>query len=257
MKNYELQVVSHLPKFDGKVLKHWFVDGLETIGVCGDEPFELVFKNNTSERVQVRLSVDGTDVLTGKEAHTSPTHDGMWVVDAWSSMALKAWPETDQRGRSFQFGKTADSVAAHTHGDMSSRGIIAAAVFIESYKPKIVHQRYDRRFLDMDCCLESTTKCSVEINDAPAVGAGKEIFQKIGSAQGLLQPKLDSVLRMKYMWWDNLQDTLVKQGFAIADKHPSGFPGDKERKLANLGTTPTMASGTATIQSHAVIQRFV
>jgi hypothetical protein len=262
MKNYELSIVSRLPESEGKVLKPWSVDGLETIGVWGEEPFEVVFRNNTSEKVQIRLSVDGTDVLTGKEAHTSPTHDGMWVIDAWGSMALQAWPETDQRGRGFQFGRVGTSVAAHTHGNMSSRGIIAVAVFTEGYKPQKL-EKNDRYFwhdayFQGDVRLNST-KCSVEIHEdtAPAVGAGKEILQKIGSAKGLVQPKLDSVLRMKYMWWDDLKNTLVKQGFVASDKHPSGFPGDKERKLANLGTTPTMAAGTAVIQSQPVIQRFV
>lgn len=268
--NYELEIISHLAQFDGKVFKPWLVDGIDTIGVWGDEPFEFVFRNNTSQRVQIRLSLDGTDVLTGKEAHTAPTSDGTWVVDARGSMRLKAWPETDQRGHSFIFGKIGASVAAHTHGNMSNRGIIAAAVFTEGYiSPPVPrfeqayfqggYSSYGTAFTNTftgDSIIVDNTKGSslsgLEIKNAPAIGAGEEVLQKIGTARGLITPKLSHIIKMRYVWEDDLQVSLVKQSVTPTDNFPSGFPGDYEKKLVDLGGTPTVRKVT-----QRPVQRFI
>lgn len=132
MSNYTLDVISHHPKFDSKSLKKYYVDGIETVGAWGDEPFEICFKNNTWNKVQVKLSVDGTDVLSGKTA-TTDVDNNMWVVNGYGTLSLKAWPETNNGGAAFVFTSANNSVAIHTHGDLSSRGIIAAAVYVEGH----------------------------------------------------------------------------------------------------------------------------
>jgi hypothetical protein len=130
--NFTLDIISHHPKFNGKSLKKHYVEGIETVGAWGDEPFEVRFKNNTWQKVQVKISVDGTDVLTGKPADTLASKD-MWVVNGYAELNLKAWPETNNGGASFVFTSANNSVAIHTHGDLSNRGIIAAAVFTEGH----------------------------------------------------------------------------------------------------------------------------
>lgn len=281
MQNFELVVVSHLSQFDGKKFKPYYLDGIDNIGVFGDEPFELQFRNHTGQRVQTRLSLDGTDVATGKQAHTNTSTDGMWIVEAYGTLSLKAWVETTERGRSFVFSKESNSVALHTHGDMSNKGIIAAAVFTEGYVTPPSRFDYQGPYFQLggnygsytsgngsygggsytkgrrsamdrsvtkscsigDKSLESFTADSDMLDAAPAVGAGVEVMQKIGTAAGLIQPRLDRIIRMRYMWWDNLEEKLAKNGYARpSDNHPSGFPGDRERPMANLGSTPTIGS---------------
>lgn len=147
--NYTLEIISHHPKFNAKSLKKYYVDGIETVGAWGDEPFEVRFRNNTWQKVQVKLSLDGTDILTGKPADTQVSKD-MWVVNGYSSISLKAWPETNFGGAAFIFTSANNSVAVHTHGDLSSRGIIAAAVFTEghvepirfTYTPPVEHHHH-------------------------------------------------------------------------------------------------------------------
>lgn len=129
---YTLEVISHLPKFNNKSLRKYHVDGIDTVGVWGNEPFEIRFKNHTSQKLQVKISLDGTDVFTGKPADTQVS-DKMWVVNGYETLNLKAWPETNNGGAQFVFTSAGNSVAVHTHGDLSSRGIIAAAVFTEGY----------------------------------------------------------------------------------------------------------------------------
>ena len=130
--NYTLEIISHHPKFNNKSLRKYYVDGIETVGAWGDEPFEIRFKNNTWQKVQVKITLDGTDVLTGKPGDTQVSKD-MWVVNGYGTLSLKAWPETNNGGAAFVFTGAEKSVAVHTHGDLSSRGIIAAAVFTEGH----------------------------------------------------------------------------------------------------------------------------
>lgn len=132
LPNYTLDIISHHPQFANKHLKKYAVDGLETVGAWGDEPFEIKFKNNTWKKVQVKISVDGTDILTAKPADTEVSKD-MWVVQGYATLTLKAWPETSNGGAHFVFTSADKGVAAHTHGDLTSRGIIAAAVFVEGH----------------------------------------------------------------------------------------------------------------------------
>lgn len=136
--NYSLEIISHHPQFNNKSLRQYHVDGINTVGAWGDEPFEICFRNNTYSKIQVKLSLDGTDVFNGKVADTSVA-DKMWVVNGNSTLSLKAWAENNHGGASFVFTNASNGVAANTHGNLSSRGIIAAAVFTEGYVAPVFH----------------------------------------------------------------------------------------------------------------------
>lgn len=142
MSNYTLEIISHHPQFKNKNLRQYYVDGINTVGAWGDEPFEIRFKNNTYQKVQVKISLDGTDVLTGRPATTEVSKD-MWVVNGYGTLNLKAWPENNNGGASFVFTSANNSVAAHTHGNLSSRGIIAAAVYVEGHVEPIYTKRVE------------------------------------------------------------------------------------------------------------------
>lgn len=150
-ESYSLQIISQHPEFRGRSLKKYSVNGLETIGVWGNEPFEIVFKNNTWNKIQVKLSIDGTDILTGKPADTEASGD-MWSVSGYGTLTLKAWPESNKGGAQFIFTSAEKSVAVNTHGDLSSRGVIAAAVYVEGY------QRLTRLNSDYDIYKSSSMR---------------------------------------------------------------------------------------------------
>lgn len=133
-QNYTLEVISHHPTFKNKSLRKYYVDGIETVGAWGDEPFEIKFTNHTWQKLEVKLTVDGTDILTGELATSDPTSK-MWVVNGYGTLSLKAWPETNNGGAQLVFTSGSNSVAVHTHGDLSNRGIIVAAVYTEGHVP--------------------------------------------------------------------------------------------------------------------------
>lgn len=130
--NYSLDIISHHSDFNNKSLKKYYVDGIDTVGAYGSENFEIKFTNHTYQKVQVKISLDGTDVLSGAPANTN-VDNNMWVVNGYGNMSLKAWPESHQGGAAFVFTSANNSVAVHTHGDLSARGIIAVAVFVEGH----------------------------------------------------------------------------------------------------------------------------
>lgn len=255
MNDYELEIISKDKKSKNKVFKSHELDGIKTIGVKNNEPFALRFKNNTYNDVQVRLSVDGTDVITGELASTNPTGE-MWFVKANSSMEIEAWPETNSGGAKLVFGKEGASVAMNTHGNMSAKGLIAAAVFVEGYKPWYVTNasgpkwtgntnRYDdtlfrSRSVSKGAGTEFTTQtlCSTEINEvsdsAPAVGAGEYTEQTITKTAGLTTPKFKEVVQFKYEWWNTLKKTLDQ--YVEPPVAHNAFPGDE--KMIDIKNTP-------------------
>jgi len=274
--NYSLEVISHHPEFKNKNLRQYYVDGINTVGAWGNESFEIKFKNNTYQKVQVKISLDGTDVLTGQPANTEVSSK-MWVVNGYETLNLKAWPETNNGGASFIFTSANNSVAVHTHGDLSSRGIIAAAVYVEGkvepiYQRVEHHHHYPRNYLLDNVYIGgvlntsdtfggptySTNSSSFSLSDSDAVvttnslntnntrsksleslvsvGAGDHVDQKITYVSGLIKPTFTETLRVKYLWWDDLQVKLREHNVPAA--HASGFPGDRNQNVMSLGNTP-------------------
>jgi hypothetical protein len=207
--NYRLDIIN---KFENKKYQKHNIEEQETIGVYEDEPFEIVLRNNTYERIQVRFSIDGTDILTGELANTD-TSGKMWLVEPYGSITLSAWPETNEGGAKFIFTDCSNSVAANTHKNILGKGFIAAAVFKQDKPIKK---------------LEQNTKGILRIKSF-GVGAGEYIDQKIVKTAGLTNPVLDEILTIKYESWSSLRYKL-RTG-------PNPFPGDLERNI-NLTNVP-------------------
>jgi len=249
--NYTLEIVSHHPDFNGKTLKQFYVDGINTVGSF-EEEFEIRFKNHTNKKIQIKLAIDGVDIFSGKKADTQVSKD-MWVVNAYATLSLKAWPENSQGGAAFIFTSANNSVAVHTHGDLSSRGIIAAAVFIEG--PKIINQPYYVRgklgsssstIVNDVSCITTNNSCyfnndvvgsSEPLEQLVSVGAGNLVDQKISYVAGLNKPVFTETVRVRYVWWNELQEKL--RNYTVVETQPSGFPGDNVHGI-NLGNTPRL-----------------
>lgn len=135
--NYELKVIHRGKRNNGREYKQHDVKGEKVIAVKKNENFEILFKNNTDKLVQVRISIDGLDILTGEKANINP-YGKMFSVDAKSTMTLSAWPETYDGGARLVFTDKGNSVAEHVLKDVNSIGLIAAAVFIEEPKPNYI-----------------------------------------------------------------------------------------------------------------------
>lgn len=286
--NYELEIISNHPEFKNKSLRKYYVEGVETVGAWGNEPFEIRFKNNTYQPVQVKLSLDGTDILTGSQANTNVTKD-MWYVKAYNSLTLKAWPETSHGGSQFVFTSVDNSVAGHTHGDLSSRGIIAAAVYVEGHVVQnywIMNDHYNwgsngtsirggclggtysysynsasfgdcTKSCDSLSLSDSNTKSRSKSSDLVSVGAGQYTDQKISYVTGLTKPLLTETIRVRYLWWDDLKAKL--QEHTVSEPHATGFPGDIKQNIMSIGNTPKVGQTNPIfrrVESEQIYSRF-
>src|SRR5271157_2559152 len=258
MSNYELKIFGE----GSKEYKKYDVDGTSTIGVFENEPFSIEFTNKTWSRIQCKISLDGTSVITGELEDTSV--DGrMWVVEPYGKLVLKSWQENSNGGAGFIFSKTSDSVAANTHKYTKSIGLIGAAVFIERYvqptitytnidipisnpwkpnlnNPKII--MYGPNFSSnstlRSCNFTSSNSSSNFLGLAESnlgVGAGDYVEQKIQKVAGLKEPGLSEVIQIKYMDWNILRSYL--RGLEKQEAQYKAFPADGE-KFVDLKLTP-------------------
>src|ERR1700722_6095798 len=93
-KDFDLEIVSQHPTCAGRKLRKFALDNIDTVGAW-EEPFEIHFTNRSNETVQVRISVDGVDVMSAKLADLEVNHS-MWVVRAGKTLHLKAFHESQE-----------------------------------------------------------------------------------------------------------------------------------------------------------------
>lgn len=294
-QKYTLEVISHHQQFQNKNLRKYYVDGIETVGAWGDEPFEIKFKNNTGSKVQVKISLDGTDVLTGKPATTEISKD-MWVVGAYDTIKLKAWTETSNGGSAFVFTSANNSVAAHTHGDLSCRGIIVAAVYVEGcveptpiridhyhqnypYYPWYVYPTYvgdyilGNQYYNVTCTNDANNDFSFNESNLSFNSCGisncansskhLESLVSVGAGEHVDQ-KITYVAGLsKPIFTETVRvkfmwwdDLVVRlKESQSVEPHASGFPGDKN-KIMSIGDTPKVESFRRSFQKEAAVPAY-
>jgi ATP phosphoribosyltransferase len=96
------------------------------IGEAG-QSYGIRLENRTKKRLEVVLSVDGINTMSGKTA--SPSQRG-YVLEPKETYEVEGYQKNQNTVRVFQFGRAADSVAA-TKGGANNVGVIGMAVFEE------------------------------------------------------------------------------------------------------------------------------
>lgn len=257
-----------------KKFRMFDVDGINTIGVEELEPFIIKFRNNTYNRVQVKLSVDGTDIITGKLASTDLSGQ-MFLVEGYGTLELKAWPEDFNGGAKFLFASAGEGVASTLHGENASKGYIAAAVYEESHvfreeKTKGIILNDSKQFKSKSILREYSSCSSDQVRSGETkginynntsvsdsislheiaemdsmnidyersveVGAGERVEQKLTKVAGLRSPKFSQIVQIKYLPWTTLRSRIKYDTNKLAGAHPA-FPGDRQ-KLIDLKSTP-------------------
>ena len=100
--------------------------------------------NNTGERVEAVVTVDGRDVITGRQGDYR--HQRGYVIDPWGSVEIDGFRTSWSGVAAFRFTDVGDSYAARM-GDDSDVGVIGVAVFREKRRepPPIYYGDYDVR----------------------------------------------------------------------------------------------------------------
>jgi hypothetical protein len=249
-----------------RTLRQFEIDGEQVVGVEEGEAFAIQIIHNIAntsrsrELVEARISIDGTDVLTGEKAGLG-VEGKRWLMSTDRTLSLEAWPQTERGGARFVFSSPENAVAAHTHGDTSHVGIIGVALFVEqgslasSLRPMSVLRGATRSGHDIagpDFTLHSFGGGGASSNFEPpqrkgggpaAAGAGEFTEQQLQTVAGLQSPRLHSISHVRYMWWDDLRALLGRER---APARTPGFPaGQPTFTGINLGSTPQVASTVA------------
>jgi hypothetical protein len=97
------------------------------IGEAGRR-YIIVVHNNTDNRLEVVLSVDGLDVLDGKAASFNKRG---YLVDPRAEVEIDGFRQSVDTVAAFRFGSVRGSYAAQKTGDARNVGVIGLAVFNE------------------------------------------------------------------------------------------------------------------------------
>jgi hypothetical protein len=108
------------------------------------ERYSLSIENRTGRRYEVVTTVDGLDVLDGRDG--SPDKRG-YLIAAYSSVQIDGFRRSEEQVAAFRLGDVAHSYAA-SQGNSRNVGVIGVAVFAERQAPVVYAPRPLRRWED-------------------------------------------------------------------------------------------------------------
>jgi hypothetical protein len=101
--------------------------------------YEVRLASRSSERLGVRLTVDGLNAISGERDETrwweGRRPGRMYVLDPWGSTVVRGWRTSLDQVRRFTFVNEASSYAARSGKANEKMGWIEVAVFRERYRP--------------------------------------------------------------------------------------------------------------------------
>jgi hypothetical protein len=103
-------------------------DNRYVIGETGRR-YSIVVRNDTGNRLEAVISVDGLDVLDGKPA--AVTKSG-YVIAPYSTLQVDGFRQSLATVAAFRFGAVQDSYTNRKYGDTRNVGVIGLAIFHES-----------------------------------------------------------------------------------------------------------------------------
>ena len=127
----------------GRTLEGLTMDGKRyVLGEAGSR-YSIVVRNNTGNRLEAVLSVDGLDVLDGKAA--AVTKNG-YVISPYSTLTVDGFRQSMDTVAAFRFGSVQESYANQKYGDSRNVGVIGLAIFHEmGTNPFATHDEVQRR----------------------------------------------------------------------------------------------------------------
>jgi hypothetical protein len=120
---------------DGRPLRQIHHQGQVYVEAPTAGAYAIRLTNDSPHRRGAVLSVDGTNVIDGKEAG----HDGAeFVLEPWQSVDVKGWLRSSSEAAAFEFVADTASYAAAVGRGTKNVGVIGLAVFDEKPKPVFV-----------------------------------------------------------------------------------------------------------------------
>lgn len=135
---------------NGRVLRTYNHNGQIFAEAPESGEYELRVTNTSPNRRMAVISVDGINVIDGKDAGVEGSG---YVLNGWQTTSIKGFLRGSSECARFTFSASQGSYAAQTGRGTKNTGVIGVAVFDEKVKPvvfqppiiiKEVHHHYDR-----------------------------------------------------------------------------------------------------------------
>ena len=121
-----------------RTLKGFAAQGKEFVVGESGQKYAILVSNNTAQKLEVVVSVDGLDVMDGRTAAYSKRG---YILQPNGSVTIKGFRRSTSEVAAFRFSSVSDSYASLKHGDTRNVGVIGAAVFREK-SPAEVNRRF-------------------------------------------------------------------------------------------------------------------
>ena len=102
------------------------------------ERYDLRLTNNTGERVEVVVTVDGRDVISGELGNFKKQRG--YVLDAWGSVVIAGYRQSNEQVAAFRFSDLSGSYTA-LRGSPEHAGVVGVAVFTEKRRSAKRHKK--------------------------------------------------------------------------------------------------------------------
>lgn len=113
---------------NGKFLTGYVSGGKNYVQGEAGTRYSIVMRNRSPFRFEVVLSVDGLDVLDGKDASFAKRG---YILDPRGELEVEGFRQSMDQVAAFRFGSVASSYANQKHGETRNVGVIGVALFHE------------------------------------------------------------------------------------------------------------------------------
>lgn len=225
----EVRVVSLRSPTVGEAMVEYNLDKVITVGALRLEEFAICIRSKCADILGYRISIDGRDIQTAREASIDPNIGRYWVLPPFKTARHSVWTETQQGGARFIFTDEHLSVASNTPGMQNAKGYITVTFFQEDYPnwPEETESwGADDEDGEFDLQKDYGQSWGHEEPDlqkadlAPevqlGVGAGTFKQERIHSVQGLYLPCYDGdFVTFRYLAWSGLLDKLNARNYPV------------------------------------------
>lgn len=113
---------------NGKFLNGYVSGGKNYVQGEAGTRYSIILRNRSPFRFEIVLSVDGLDVLDGKDASFSKRG---YILDPRGELEVEGFRQSMDQVAAFRFGSVASSYANQKHGETRNVGVIGVAIFHE------------------------------------------------------------------------------------------------------------------------------
>jgi hypothetical protein len=178
------------------------------------EPYGIIIRNRTSNRIGVVIAVDGRNIISGRQSKLG-NNENMYIVNAGETGRLNGWRTSQDQVHRFFFTDTADSYSVMTFADSSAMGVIGMAVYREKQQPlSLMKEKREAPAVGAPAAKKSQSADRALASENAGTGFGDAQYSPVITVS--FDPERAPVQKtfIKYEW----RDTLCRKGILRCER---------------------------------------